>query len=197
MTDETNTAPKEAEKETPNPGTSTETQKTETPGKENMIPQTRFNEVNNNLKDLQGRFDKMEAEQQQQQEAALAEQGKWKEIAENRLRENNELKVKASKLEEHQAIVEETLKNRVASLPEDKRALVETLPDTFTASEKLKWINDNQAILSAPPPAGDWGSGQKGIGSNGKSGQVKLSEEELATAKRFNTTPEEYAKYKD
>ncbi len=192
MTDQTDT--EQHQKEAANPDTSDETKNTDKSGSENMIPQHRFNEVNNSLKKLQTEFDEMRLAQQKSEEEALAVQGKWQEIAEARAKENVELKAKAQKLDEHTAIVEDTLKSRIAQLPEDKRKLVETLPDTFTASETLKWINSNQAILSAPPPAGDWGDGQKGLGNGSE--PVRLEDGEAAAAKMFGMSEKDYAKYR-
>ena len=165
---------------------SAETQNTESG---HMIPKSRFDEVNDKAKALEARLAALETEQKAQLEAQLAEQGKYKELAEQRAKQLAEAQSKADKLEAYEATLQKLLDAEVEAIPEDKRGMI---PAPLSTEQKLDWIAQNKAHLvkQAPPSIG---AGIRG-GSQEKS--VEISQEEAATAKKFGMTAEEYAKYK-
>lgn len=156
---------------------------------EHMIPKSRFDEVNEERRKLSERLAQIEAEQKAETEKRLTEQSQFKELAEKRGEELAKAQAEAAKVTAYEKTLGDVLAAQVASLPEEKRALV---PEELSTSQKLAWIAKNAAILKAPAPFGI-GAGRMG-GSEDK--KIDLTPEELAVAKSFGMTPEEYAKNK-
>lgn len=156
----------------------------------NYVPQSVFSEQQKRLRAAEERIAAMEAEQKAETDKRLTEQSQFKELAEKRGRELAEAQAEAAKLTSMEKVLQDVLASQVAALPEDKRALV---PDDLTTQQKLTWLAKNAAILKAPA-AFDIGAG-RGAGGGGDRG-VNLTPEELAVAKAFGMTPEEYAKNK-
>ena len=175
------------EKQVASAESSAETKKTEN---EHMIPKGRFDEINNANKKLQERLDALERESHERLEAQLKEQGKYKELAEERAQKLAKAQAKADQVEVYQEVLSKHLQAQIEIIPEDKRSLI---PDTLPVDEQLAWIARNRALLTklAPP---DVGAGRRG-GSQEES--VELTPEEMQIAKDYGMTAEEYAKYKD
>jgi len=169
-------------------GSSAETEKT---GKdrEGYIPRDRFDEVNQQAKDLQEKLDQIERDQKKATEERLAKQDKWKELAENRGKELDEAKVKADRLDSYEETLQGVLDAQVDQVPEELRTLI---PDELTTQQKLDWLAQNQAILTKKQPF-DIGAGKRG---GDKEKQIELSNEERAQAKKMGLSPEEYAQAK-
>lgn len=64
----------------------------EAPKPENMVPQSRFNEVNRNYRKLQKELDEIKANQQEREQAELAEKEEWKTLYENTQQELSSLR---------------------------------------------------------------------------------------------------------
>jgi ribonucleoside-triphosphate reductase len=157
---------------------------------EHMIPKSRFDEVNEAKRKAEERLAKIEADQKIETEKRLIEQQEYQKLAETRGKELADLQPKAAKVDAMEKTLVEVLTAQVAELPEDKRGLI---PDELSTQQKLNWLAKNAAILKAPA-AIDVGAGRHGADSGV---DVKsLTPEELATAKQYHMTPEEYAKFK-
>lgn len=157
---------------------------------EHMIPQSRLNEVLEQNHKLQERLETAEKERKEQLEAQLAEQGKWKEIAEQRAQELAGLKPKAEQVEEYETVLKEQLASEIESLPEEYRDVV---PDSLSTKDQLRWLAKNKSkFMKAEPP--DIGAGKRGSKPD-KS--VTLSDDEKRIAKHFGMSDEDYAKYKE
>ena len=156
---------------------------------EHMIPKSRLDEVLESNRKLQEQLTRTEKERQDQLEAQLKEQGKWKEIAEQRANEMAALKPKAEQVEAIEVTLKEVLATQIAELPENLRSLV---PDDLTTQQKLSWLSKNKALL-LKPKAVDIGAGKQG-GSAPEG--TTLSPEEMEFAKAFGVKPEDYAKRK-
>lgn len=156
---------------------------------EHMIPKSRLDEVLESNRKLQERLEAAERERQEQLEAQLKEQGKWKEIAEQRAQEMAQLKPKAEQADAIEATLKDVLAAQVAELPENLRGLV---PDELTTQQKLHWLSKNKPLLLKPKPV-DIGAGKQG---GGMPDGGTLTAEELEAARQFGMTPDEYAKYK-
>ena len=133
----------------------------------------------------------------------LEEQGEYKELSKTLTGRVTELEglladaqAKASRHDELSAVVDATYEASVAQIPEDKRALLDSLPDSMTSKDKLDYINQNKELFSISMPNEDWGAGKRGSSSNGSKAHG-LNAEELQFAKMANMTPEEYAENKD
>jgi len=156
---------------------------------EKMIPKSRLDEVLESNRKLQEQLSRTEKERQEQLEAQLKEQGKWKEIAEQRANEMAALKPKAEQLDAVEATLKDVLASQIAELPESMRGLV---PDELTTQQKLQWLSKNKALLVKPKPV-DIGAGKQG---GGAPVGVELTQEEIQIAKSFGMSPEDYAKHK-
>jgi len=154
---------------------------------EHMIPKSRFDEVNDDRRKLADRLSQIEAEQKAETEKRLAEQNQYKELAEKRGEDLVKAQAEAAKVVVYEKTLVDVLSAQIEALPEDKRSLV---PDELTTQQKLAWLAKNSAILKAPS-AFDIGAGKQG---GGEQKHFTLSPEELAVARSFGMSPEEYAK---
>ena len=168
---------------------------------ENRVPQSRFSEVVKERNALQEQIEALMQAQKEKQDKELAEQNRFKELYEQRdnALKDLEAKFKAAQAEneKHLATLRATNEARLARVPEDKRALV---PDFDGADAHLKlsaWLDKSETwLMETPkpqPPKLDGGSGavQKPTGAD------KLSPAELAMAKAFNMSVEDYIKFKN
>ena len=172
------------EEETPSPA------EAEKADKENFVPKSRFNELNTKLKESQARLATVEKEQASQLEKQLVEQGKHKELAEERAKKIAELQPKADQVDAYEKSLVGVLEAQTEDIPEQMRDLI---PSEYTTQQKLDWIAQNRSKLMKPLPP-DLKAGKRGGEENGS---ADLNSEELAMASTAGMTAEEYAKYKD
>jgi len=144
-------------------------------------------EANKNAAD---RLAAIEKENQERLEKQLQEQGKYKELAEERAKLLAEMQPKADQLEAAQATLKQVLAAQIEQIPEDKRTLV---PGKLSTEDQLDWIAQNRALLSKTKPI-DVGAGK--LGGSADNGSADLTAEELEMAKKMNVKPEDYAKSK-
>jgi len=153
------------------------------------VPLSRLNEVLAANKALQEKLATTEKERQEQLEAQLKEQGKWKEIAEQRANEMAALKPKADQLDAIETTLKSVLDSQIAEIPETMRGLV---PEALNTQQKLDWLSKNKALL-LKPKAVDIGAGKQG---GGAPAGADLTQDEIDMAKAFGVKPEDYAKNK-
>ena len=121
--------------------------------------------------------------------ATMVEQGKWKELAEQRQKDLDAALSKAAQVESYEKTLQDTLKTQLEELPADLRGLV---PAELTTPQQLTWLSKNKATLMKPV-AKDIGAGRKG--GNGQGKQIELTAEEQQLAKMYGYTPEEYSHF--
>ena len=165
-------------------------EKTETEG--HMIPKARLDEVIADRKKLEERLAVLEKTSKDAEEQRLADQEKWRELAEKRLEELESVKPKAAVAEEQEASLQKYLQAQIDEIPEDMRSLI---PEQLTTLQKLDWLSINKAKL-LKPTAPNIGAGMRGAGS-GNLASVELSPEEKEVAKKFGMSEKEYAEYKN
>lgn len=159
-------------------------------GNEPMIPKSRFDEVNNALKETRARLDAIEAERKADTEKRLAEQQEWKQIAENRAKELAEAQSKAQQVDAYHAALTGLLKAEIEELPEESRKLI---PTKLPIQDQIEYIAQNRALLVKPKaPATDAGT----RGGGNPPPPVELTDEERAAARAFGYTDEAYLKLK-
>jgi len=129
----------------------------------------------------------IEKENQAQLEKQLVEQGKYKELAEERARALAELQPKADKLDSAEATLQLVLDGQILQIPEDKRKLI---PDYGTVEDRLNYIAANGDLLRKAE-AFDIGASSRGGKSDKKS--VVLTDEQKQMAKKLNISNEDYA----
>ena len=161
---------------------------TETPGR--TVPLSDLLEERKKRQDAEARATTLEKESQDRLTAQLVEQGKYKDLADQRAEKLAELQPKADQVESYEKTLLGVLTAQVESLPEDKRGLV---PEALSTQQKLDWLSKNAAILKAPA-AFDIGAGRHGGDEDKK--KIELTPEEIQTAKQFGVTPEDYQKFK-
>ena len=158
---------------------------------ENMIPQSRFNQVNDRMKAAEDEMGKMRQAMQLQKDTELTEQKRYQELAESRGKELEAANLKAARIDELEAALLQTLDAQVEGLPEKMRKLV---PSHGTPQERLAWINENAADLTTPKAPGlDGGAGKGASGGTSPA----LTNTELTIAKAAGMTAEEYSKIKN
>ena len=129
----------------------------------------------------------IEKENQTQLEKQLVEQGKYKELAEERARALAELQPKADKLDSAEATLQLVLDGQILQIPEDKRKLI---PDYGTVEDRLNYIAANGDLLRKAE-AFDIGASSRGGKSDKKS--VVLTDEQKQMAKKLDISNEDYA----
>jgi hypothetical protein len=157
---------------------------------EPMIPKSRFDEVNNRAKAAEERLAKLESERTAENEKRLVEQEQWKQLAEERAQKLAEAERKALKADAYEEEMQSWVESTMNNIPDEYRSFV---PDG-SVEQQFKWLKKNYEKIAKPaaPPVG---AGQRGAGGNPQE-QLNLSEEEIAMAKKYGMTPEEYAKHK-
>jgi hypothetical protein len=154
-----------------------------------QIPKSRFDEVNNQKKDLEARLAAAEEANRKAEEARLKERDDYKGLYEKTTAELAELKPKAAIAEEVEKTLKDVLAAQVLELPEHVRDMV---PEELTTQGKLKWLSTHKAKLMKPK-APDIGAGNRG---GGAPVTTDLTPEEVQVARMAGMTAEEYAKNK-
>lgn len=155
MADETNpTMQDHAE----NPSPETQNQKPE-----NMIPQSRFNQVNSELNNLKKQLADLQKAKQDSEQSALAEQGKYKELYEATLKDLEPLRSASDEAKRYRERLEADNQARIALIPEEKRRLIPEYDDPVKMGQ---WLTANAAEWSSPskPTAPSLDGGAKGSG---------------------------------
>ena len=108
----------------------------------------------------------LEADQRKREETALAEQGKWKELAETRARELEQSKATAENLKVYREALETMLQRRKEAVPESLR---KRIPDLGDAIKTLEWMDMNADLLSESRSAPNLDAN---AGKNGDAGEA-------------------------
>lgn len=123
---------------------------------EHMIPKSRFDEVNNELKTLREQHEQQQRDHDAAEQQRLQDEGKWKELAEKagiELAKVKPFQERASNLEK---LIAESNTRRIEQIPEAMRSLVpEGAPEVVAA-----YLDKNWSLLTAKPaPDLDGGAG--------------------------------------
>ncbi len=165
-----------------------ESEKTEDTG-QRMVPQERLNETTKQIKELKTQLAAIEKEKASQLEKQLEEQGKFKELSEERAELIAKLQPKADEFDSISKTLQEYLDSQIADIPETTRDLV---PLDLPVQKQLEWLSLNKTRLMKSD-APDLGAGKKG-GTGVES--VELTADERQIASDFGMSPEDYAKSK-
>lgn len=129
-----------------------------------------------------------EEQARQREQQRLAEQGQWKELAESRAAELNELQPYRERAEALESMLRDSNKSRIDTIPEDMRALV---PTDYAPEKLASWLDANMMRLTKPiAPKLDGGA------AGGSASTVTLTDEEKQVARATGMSLEDYAKYK-
>jgi seryl-tRNA synthetase len=129
----------------------------ETP-QENMIPKSRFDEVNSKYRELAEQVTKFqEAEAQRQKEAEQKElemkkeQGKFEELYVNTQKELEALKQYQTRSTELEGLISNMVETKLSTIPEEMHDLV---PTNLTPEAKLDWLNkaESKGLFGSQKP---------------------------------------------
>lgn len=124
------------------------------------------------------------------QRKQLEDQGNFKTIAEQQAIDLARLKPIEERAAALEKIIRESNDARIKSVPDQYKNMI---PTDYPPEKLQTWLNANEALLvKQPAPNYDAGAGMGGVGV----GQVKLSADEIETAKKSGMTPEQFAKAK-
>jgi hypothetical protein len=138
---------------------------------EHMIPKSRFDEVNNRLKQLEADAEKRKADAAKADEARLADQNKHKELADKRAAERDDFKTKyeaaQQQIEAMSARLHNAIDDRIREWPEKLRAKVpgrDVVADAELRAAKVDELADLVPDFSSTSPAAGTGRGPKPAG---------------------------------
>lgn len=184
------------EKVLENGASSAETENTDT-GASDWIPRSRFNEVNNELKERRQELEKIKKQQEElrakEEEArqkALLEQQEYKELWENAENERKEL---ASYKERYEAFLAQTQgenEKRISQIPEKMRSLVPKYDDPL---EVRAYLDQNWELFNQKQfPKLDGGAGGSGRADANENSRER--EWVIQKAQALNLDPVEFGK---
>lgn len=177
----------------PTPPTASGTQATGSgeQGKIEDLPtwaQTLVRELRDEAASRRTALKKQEEEAARATQTRLAEEGKWKELAETRAADAAKLQPYQQRAADLERVLTDSNNRRIVLIPEGMRTLVPQLP----AEQVAAWLDANWGLLTRKAaPDIDAGAGA----GNGNSA-ASLTSEQLAMAARMGLTPEQYAKAK-
>lgn len=111
--------------------------------KENFIPKSRFDEINNKNKELQDQIDKINKSKTQADLDSKKKNGEFENLYNDTHNELETTKEQYSKTSERvsqlEGLIQVMVDAEMENVPEDLRDLV---PENFTAEQKLSWITN-------------------------------------------------------
>lgn len=108
----------------------------ETKNTENMIPYSRFKEVNDNYKALKAQLDEIKSQQEQEELEAKKKAGQFEELYTSLQSEHEPLKQQVAK---YQEVFQSLLESKLQQVPENMKDLI---PDGLDDLLKLQWIEN-------------------------------------------------------
>lgn len=110
---------------------------------EHMIPKTRFDEVNNKLKEFQEKFDAMNKQKEQEEIENKKKQGEFETLYNETSQEletyKSQVTEASERVEQLEGIIQTLVDAELEVVPEEMRDLV---PENFTPEQKLSWITN-------------------------------------------------------
>lgn len=124
----------------------------------------------------------------QQQEQHLSEQGKWKELAEQRAAEIEQLSTYKEQAETLNGLVQQSIQQRVEMIPEDMRDIV---PLDYPPAKLHAWLDANLPRLTKPKAP----NLDAGVSGGGRS-SVQLTDEERDLIRKMGIDEQKYLEQK-
>ena len=155
------------------------------------IPKTRFDEVNNKYKDmttqnqeLQAQLDKFKSDQAAERQKQLEEQGKWKDIAEERGKELEKTQADLKVWSEYKTNKRNTLMEQLTE--DNDKSIAESLP-----LDKLElYVSKVNKVTSLPTNTGRAGTQVPKGDFGGYSSFAEWAEKDPKGYKEANSTPQ-------
>lgn len=118
---------------------------TETQNTENMIPQSRFNQVNDERNELKRQLADLERAQETKNNEKLAEQKRYEELYNNAQAKIESLTGMEEQANMYKASLVATNQSRIERIPEDKRSLV---PEYDDPRKMGAWLDKNNGLFT-------------------------------------------------
>ncbi len=143
---------------------------------EHMIPKSRFDEVNDELKQLREQVRTQQTDAQTREQERLVKQGEWQTIAETEKKRSSELEPKAARAEVLEKAIAEGNRQRVERIPEANRSLIpaDYPPERLSAYLDANW----ERLVGKVAPNIDAGAG----GGSGTPPAPLTAEEKVVAA---------------
>ncbi|MGG3561659.1 hypothetical protein ABES03_08645 [Neobacillus rhizosphaerae] len=135
--------------QTPDNAGANNTQNAHEPGKdasqhkETMIPKSRFDEVNNKMKELQDQLEKFTKQKEQEELEAKKKKGEFEKLYNDASTElesvKGQFKNASERVEALEGLIQTLVDAELEAVPEELRDLV---PENFTPEQKLSWITN-------------------------------------------------------
>ncbi|MED4840403.1 hypothetical protein P9695_08795 [Weizmannia sp. CD-2023] len=110
--------------------------------KENFIPKSRFDEVNNKFKEVQAQLDSLLKERQEQELEEQKKRGEYEKLYESTKKELEAAQTYKERAKQLESVIAEMVESKLAEIPEE---LHDIIPDGMTPEQKLSWITKAQA----------------------------------------------------
>jgi septal ring factor EnvC (AmiA/AmiB activator) len=123
------------------------------PPPEHMIPKSRFDEINEQLKQLKAEKEQREAQERQAQEDAAKQRGEWERLASEREQELHKLKPQAEQAKTLAKLLNAHIDGQIAAWPDELKALD---PGPSDLERRQAWAQAAAGIaakLAQQPPA--------------------------------------------
>lgn len=183
MTDQPNNEQTDTRQPDPVPAPPAGALSTDITGQEHMIPKSRFDEVNTELKSVRAALAKLQKADEERQEAEAIAKGDHEQLI-------AKLRPQADRAKALEATLTEYLTAELAGIPDELQALVPNVDIT----EKLRWVKEaRQRGLFANRPAPGTDAGARG---DNAARPVQLTPLERQIAHAAGMSEAEYAKYK-
>lgn len=109
---------------------------------ENMIPKTRFDEVNSKFKEVQEQLNALLKEREDKELEQKQKNGEFEELYKSTLSEVETLKQSQERAQALEGLISEMVDAKLSEIPEE---LHEIIPDGMTPEQKLSWITKAQS----------------------------------------------------
>lgn len=113
---------------------------------DNMIPKSRFDEVNNKFKDVQTQLDQLLKEKQDQELEQQKQRGEYEELYKDANGELERYKQEhgqySERVEQLEGVIQTMVEAKLSEIPEDFHDII---PDGMSPEQKLQWISNAQA----------------------------------------------------
>lgn len=109
---------------------------------ENMIPKSRFDEVNDKFKEVKDQLDALLKEKQDKELEQKQKNGEFEELYKSTLSEVEALKQSQQRAQALEGLISEMVDAKLSEIPEE---LHEIIPDGMTPEQKLSWITKAQS----------------------------------------------------
>jgi len=141
--------------------------------KENMIPQSRLNQVLDKSKELESKLAEFQAKETEREakskteaEAEAVKKGEFEKVLKSKDEELGILKAKLEKnqtsLTDYESEVEKILKSKIEKIPKENKSLLDALPSNISNVHLLRFVEANESKLIGKINVGNGGGNPQG-----------------------------------